>query len=451
MKYSKFNNIYKKTVFGILAACIMVVLLAIPMLVIERINNSVLYRVFSQFISNLTDNTDNFESTNFRIMDGTDNNGYAFGAGLGVTNSLAPKVSATINPKLTPTIQVTPTVQPSLTLTPSSTPFPTPTNAAPTLTPTPSNRSNFNVTRKVYILAFNPIMQSGRSLYAERGWSDPQTMDNQIVSFFKTASSNGLNYQITTYNVINAFPVFLDGRQYNETTYDTCRANSANCYTYNGTWDMLDYNNLLNTYGICSLLNSGQMDELWLYGAGWFGFYEADQAGTGAFNTNGPVINNTTCSSPLNIMGFNVEVGLGNYIEDFGHRMEGTMMTVYTNHGINVWQKYTNTKFGNSDPNYVAGCGQIHYTPNSAGEYIDNTTSYVLSYCNNYDSYPNISYTTPLVSINCTAWNCSQTGYFTFWFEHLPRNKSKDQYGKLNNWWNYFIYPDTVSSNQERL
>jgi hypothetical protein len=278
-------------------------------------------------------------------------------------------------------------------------------------------------------------------------------MNNSVINFFKTVSNYGLNYSVTTYNVVNDFTTFQDGSKYTEDSYNACTSNVSNCWSTGGSWRMLDYTKMMNDNGICNLVNSNQVDEVWLYGAGWFGFYEAVQAGSGAFWTNGPTISGTTCNRPVNIMGFNIEVGLGNFIEDFGHRMEGTMSNVYSYRGIDVWNRYIRNIYGNPNPNTHVGCGNIHFTPNSTGGYQWSESSvYANTYCEGFANYPNIIYdTAPTINVNCSVWGCSQVGYFDWWFKHLPRNRGKDVYGRLNNWWNYFIYPETVNTHQETL
>ena len=80
--------------------------------------------------------------------------------------------------------------------------------------------------------------------------------------------------------------------------------------------DTADYGRILSDYNICDRVKDGQVDELWLFGGPWFGYYESRLAGPGAFWYNSPPLNGTNCDRLLPIMGFNYERGVAEMLHD---------------------------------------------------------------------------------------------------------------------------------------
>ena len=68
-----------------------------------------------------------------------------------------------------------------------------------------------------------------------------------------------------------------------------------------------------------------------MFGAPFMGFWEANQAGSQAVNTNGPIVVGSTCQGRLNIFGFAYHVGETNMLHDYGHRIDGVMKSLLPN------------------------------------------------------------------------------------------------------------------------
>lgn len=102
-----------------------------------------------------------------------------------------------------------------------------------------------------------------------------------------------------------------------------------------------DYNAILNTHSVCSKVNQGLIDEVWLWADRTGGYWEAIMAGPAdmIFSTNGPEIIREDCELPISIMGFNYEryesynpveatytvPGVNASLHSFGHRVENTI------------------------------------------------------------------------------------------------------------------------------
>ncbi|KKU14170.1 MAG: hypothetical protein UX21_C0027G0006 [Microgenomates group bacterium GW2011_GWC2_45_8] len=292
--------------------------------------------------------------------------------------------------------------------------------------------------KKVLILNFDPIIESAdnRRIHEYYEWNDSVMLEQQYIDAIKEISHNQVEYQIAEHIDIDAYPTKTTGYQFTDSSYLTCMQNPSTCNS-----KMINYQTVIAQYQVCEKLNAGTIDELWLWGGPYFGYYEANMAGPNAFSTNGPIIDGTTCQRQLNIMGFNYERAVGEMLEDLAHRTEGTMAKIYgytPYSGVanlnNPWGRFTAY---NKIASNQSGCGSIHYPPNGINDYDWTNTTTVKSFCEDWnDKYPLMrGYYS---SLNCDAWGCSAVGWKKYWFSHLPYSAGTTD-GKLNNWWAYLV------------
>jgi len=301
--------------------------------------------------------------------------------------------------------------------------------AAPAVTP---------ITRKYMSLIYNPIIESqgGARLITLQGWNNPDTLATQFVADVATGSNNLATYVAGPRVELDAYPVKEDGFQYTDATFMACLADVANCHKPGqemGFGYAIDYLAMLNSQNICARFNAGEFDELWMFGAPFMGFWEANQAGTQAINTNGPIVVGSTCQGRLNIFGFAYHVGVGNMLHDYGHRIEGTMYSLLPNGG-SLFEQFTRSDLLNPGQ---AQCGRTHFTPTSGFEYDYNNTRSVTSSCADWLNYPNRTGAT--TTISCSAWGCEERGYQIWWMQHLPHVAGVAADGSSNNWWTYIL------------
>jgi hypothetical protein len=177
-----------------------------------------------------------------------------------------------------------------------------------------------------------------------------------------------------------------------------------------------NYNTMLLENNVCDLINSNQIDEVWFFGFGNAGFWEANMTGNGAFSTNGPIVDGTNCNRPVHIMGFNYELPADYALHSFGHRFEGSMR----NYLPGDFAQFTIYSSGGN-----SSCGNVHFPPNGRQDYdYDNQTTNSNSDCMNW----NVNHTGGRTSLNCTEWGCNQLGYMMWWMQNIP-----------SSWWNYVI------------
>ena len=169
-----------------------------------------------------------------------------------------------------------------------------------------------------------------------------------------------------------------------------------------------------------------------MFGAPFMGFWESNQAGTQAVDTNGPPVVGSTCQGRLNIFGFAYHAGEENMLHDYGHRIDRGLKSMLPN--PSVMDEFTRDDLHNPGQ---AQCGITHYTPTSTFEYDYNNTRNVTSSCGDWLNYPNRTGAT--ATINCSAWGCDERGYHIWRAQHLPHVAGVAADGNSNNWWTYIL------------
>ncbi|NJM40308.1 MAG: hypothetical protein HC853_05865 [Anaerolineae bacterium] len=166
--------------------------------------------------------------------------------------------------------------------------------------------------------------------------------------------------------------------------------------------------------------------------------YESCMGGRGAIWCNGDVIPFTqNVSRKFVAMGFNYERGVGEMLEDLGHRAENIMAHVFR--GVperdNLWHRFT--QFDRSHPGQAA-CGNVHFAPNSRSDYDWGFNKSVRSSADDWLNYPNLTSATRVM--NCDDWgNGDIRLHHLWWMKRFPHVEGVTQTGQLNNWWDYII------------
>ncbi len=153
----------------------------------------------------------------------------------------------------------------------------------------------------------------------------------------------------------------------------------------------MDYASLFEEADIYKKVNEGIVDEVWMFGPPYCGFYESAMAGKGAFYLNAPVLNLPgKLDRRVVVMGFNYERGVGEMLESYGHRAEDTMRMVFqeTRGNSNLWERFT--RHDRAAPG-KAEVGTIHYAPNSEKDYDWGNPREVMSRCDTWLSFPDLS------------------------------------------------------------
>lgn len=331
--------------------------------------------------------------------------------------------------------------------------------------------------KRVMVIEFNPTIESRDNLPLNQamGWRDPRVLEQSYIQSMEQASSQVVQYTVARHVRVDAFPPRTRTPIYTDASYLAClAADPDTCPTI----EDFDYARVLQQYGVCESANAGEIDELWLWGGPYFGFWEANMAGPGAFRTNGTPLPGalTTCRIKLNIMGFNYEREPERMLENMGHRIEGTMKYRFNNQWRNSYgpppavfpsdpnplESFTARGFDNT----MAACGNIHgslnapyYDPGNYWGYDFSNPNYEHNTCDDWENYPHLTGATTYN--NCSKWGgarCSHPdgwevadrGWHLYWLGRIPNfvgvNATPPNGTVLNNWWWYVMDWDAVAS-----
>jgi hypothetical protein len=141
-------------------------------------------------------------------------------------------------------------------------------------------------------------------------------------------------------------------------------------------------------------------------------------------------------------MGFSYERGVGEMLENLGHRVESIMQKTFERHAgaDNLWQRFC--RYEMVSPGNAA-LGNVHFAPNSVRDYDWNNSSRVVSECDdwlyNFPNFKGIKRT-----VTATDWgNGDIRKHHKWWLTHLPKT-SGQSHGIDNNWWKYVMDPNYV-------
>ncbi|MCZ7671518.1 MAG: hypothetical protein M5U34_32475 [Chloroflexi bacterium] len=313
-----------------------------------------------------------------------------------------------------------------------------------TVAVTPPAAAN-SLVRRVYVVAYDPLLQNGQLLSAYRGWHNHATLTQETITFFKQASDNQLTYTVVDTTVVSdGWPVKIDGFRYTETEYLRVLNGQSSPHVP----DTVDYNAIVNdpNLDICGRANRGEIDEVWIYNGPYFGFYESTLVGPDAYWYNSPPVPGPfSCERLIPLMGPSPERGADSAIHNFGHRMESAMTQVYgswqQNRTAHNWERFA--LVNHLSPSYdYSGCGNIHFPPNGTSDYDYGNPGTAVTNCPDFANYPDLGDPADTVEpVSCDAWNCDGVGYYLYWFGHLPAGPGCGPDMVANNWWRYLVDP----------
>jgi len=300
------------------------------------------------------------------------------------------------------------------------------------------------IEKKVLVLNYDPILtnQGGVRLHDYYHWNDPRVLSSGYLADLTESSSNYVRWTITQFLDLNEWPLKADGFRYTESSY----LNAWSTGSFHSP-DGVDYIHIIQPFNLDDRVRNGEIDEVLLWGAPYFGYWESQMAGVGAYWCNSPGINRAGTPNYV-IMGLNYERGVAEAIHSFGHRAESILTHVYGswNSGTNVqhlWDKFTRY---NKDAPGMAACGNVHFPPNGVADYDYANTTMVISYADDWLlNYPNFQRLT--CKFSAAEWGYDHRQYLKWWYRHMPRKPGRYTDGKLNNWWCYIVdlnaYPES--------
>lgn len=296
------------------------------------------------------------------------------------------------------------------------------------------------ITRRVLSIIFNPRVpsQGGRKLADILKWNDPRQLMPKHIEDLRHCSYGYANYQVVETIDVDGFPAKVDGFKY---TGDSFLKSWHERKGFHDP-DAVDYHRILKEFKIIPRVNSGEIDEVWLFAFPYAGFYESIMAGPGAFWCNAPELEGTNeAKRRFVIMGYNYERGAGQMLENMGHRAESILRHVFRKKrgDTNLWERFT--RYDKTHPGR-AEVGIVHFAPNSLKDYDWGNKTKVPSLCDDWYNFPDFQGQQRIV--DCREWGDGDTRlHHVWWFRHFP-HRTGAAGGISYNWWEYVIDPNTV-------
>lgn len=296
---------------------------------------------------------------------------------------------------------------------------------------------------RVLVLDFDPVIpDSGRRrMHRAFGWNNPRELAEGYMRDVADASNSLVRYEIVDWRTIDEFPGKRDGFQYTPSTYAACLRSNDACHKPDG----LDYEGMLAKVGVVPLIDRRTVDEVWLFGGPYFGYFEAAMAGPGAFDINGDAFTDVPSQRAFAIMGFNVERGVAEMLHDLCHRTEATLARVYggwrAESLTTSWARFAANAHQSGGR---AGVGSCHYPPNATSDYDYANPRVVDSDADDWLRYPRLTGARTRVTAETWGGPDYHRDFMRWWLARLPKAEGTGPDGKLNNWWAYVTGFDSL-------
>lgn len=294
---------------------------------------------------------------------------------------------------------------------------------------------------RVVVLNFEPTVPShdNRKLWEVFGWNDPRELSEGFIADVESASGGAIDYQIVDWRDLNEFPIFTDGFRYTADQYVSNR--STNSGWHDG---VADFYAIAEQQGLAELVNSGAVDEIWMFGDHFFNLLgEAWMAGPQSFFVNGPSFPDFAVDHAVAGFGFNYERGVAEMVHNLGHRTENHLSRAYGGWNIanpqTPWDYFTANVAQSNTTSY--GVGSVHFPFNGASDYDYANTRTFATYADDFvENFPAQTYAA--VVDGRDAWGDYgvgdwQRGYLSWFFGHVPRSDGDASDGRENNWYKY--------------
>ncbi len=181
---------------------------------------------------------------------------------------------------------------------------------------------------RVLVLEFNPWIPGEvhtpdaagarrKSLRELAGWNDPLVLAAGYLQDLAAASDGRVQIEIAEWQIVRRFQRKTDGFLYTPETYVACLRNATR-YPWHDP-DGVDYAHMVREFDLVRRVESGEIDEVWMMGAPYFGYWESCMIGRDAFEVNGAAYDRVPCRRRFVVMGFNYERGVAEMLEDLSH------------------------------------------------------------------------------------------------------------------------------------
>jgi len=223
---------------------------------------------------------------------------------------------------------------------------------------------------KILVLDFRPAK-------VPQEWAQVSSLVNEYIEAMIQASHKSLVNKVVAKQEISTYPFLMDGRQYTDTIWAQAMADDKTAFRDSkGNYMLADYQRILQDYKILQGIQMNKIDEVWMFGGPYFGFYESRMIGTGAFWCNAPAIEQN--SRRFVMMGFNYQRTAQEMIHSFGHRAESILARRYNSQEFlnSLYRQQPTPPPKNEFEQWLLDHGTVHRTPGGV-EYGQNAFSWV--------------------------------------------------------------------------
>jgi hypothetical protein len=318
---------------------------------------------------------------------------------------------------------------------------PLPLNSQPAFVPDSSDEAPQVTVLKTLVIVYDPVVErsTGQRLSQYMHWNNVEDLAKGYMSDILHVSGGMARHQIIQRIDVDEFPAKMDGYQYDPEMYLNVMRGAASPHRP----DEVDYQAIVARFNILESVAKNEIDEVWIFNFPYAGFYESIMGGPGAFWCNASPLRNTEASlRRFVIMGFSYERGVGEMLENMGHRAESIMEKTFESVAdeVNLWKRFT--RYEKTHPGQAA-LGNVHFAPNSDHDYDWNNSATVLSECDDWlHNFPNFKGVTRKVT--SSEWGHGDIReHHKWWLNHFPKTTGRRN-GIHNNWWQYIMNPNNV-------
>lgn len=226
------------------------------------------------------------------------------------------------------------------------------------------------IVSKILVLDFRPAQ-------VPQEWVQASNLITEYIEAMIQASHKVWVNKVVANLQITSYPYLTDGRQYTDATWGQAMANDKTALRdTHGNYMMADYQRILQDYKILQAVQMNKIDEVWMFGGPYFGFYESRMVGAGAFWCNAPAIEQA--GQRFVMMGFNYQRTAQEMIHSFGHRVESILAKHYNSQEFlnSLYRQQPTPTPKNEFEQWLAEHGTVHRIPGGA-EYGQNEFSWV--------------------------------------------------------------------------
>jgi hypothetical protein len=294
---------------------------------------------------------------------------------------------------------------------------------------------------RTLVIVYEPTMDAttGTKLSRYMGWNNVEDLALGYMSDVLEVSGGLVRHQIVQRIDVDEFPAKVDGFRYDPRSYYNVMKGMMRPYMPQEG----NYYDIIERFQLLDRVARNEIDEVWVFSFPHAGFYESIMAGPGAFWCNAPPLRNTNASGRrFVIMGFSYERGVGEMLENLGHRVESIMHKTFEglSGADNLWERFC--RYDKVSPGNAA-LGNVHFAPNSVRDYDWGNPTRVVSECDDWlYNFPNFKGIRRTVTTR--DWGNGETrAHHKWWLKHLPKTNGQIN-GISNNWWQYVMDPNNV-------